>query len=268
MANPPDTGIDGQRASRSFDTVAELYDAYRPGYPEELLEALVAMTGLPADGKILEIGSGTGKATLMFARRGYSIRCIEPGQNLIDIAARNVRDYPRVEFEAVAFEDWPERPAEFDLVMSAQAFHWVPKEVGYAKAARALRDGGHLALFWNMAPREPSPLVLELNQVYQEQVPEMADVLDSCQDVVRQRETEIRESGFFCDVRTVTFPWSARYNTRQYLGLLSTYSDHIRLSNEKRKALFDGVAEVIERHGGTIDRPYVAALHVARKCPA
>jgi len=139
MTNTANTEIDWKQASRGFDTVADLYDAYRPGYPEELLEALVSMTGIQADGKILEIGSGTGKATLMFARRGFSILCVEPGQNLVAIAARNLRNYPRVEFEAVAFEDWKERQAEFDLVMSAQAFHWVLKEIGYAKAARALK---------------------------------------------------------------------------------------------------------------------------------
>ncbi len=268
MANTTHTEIDWKQDSQAFDTVADLYDAYRPGYPEELLEALVSMTGIRADGKILEIGSGTGKATSMFARRGLSILCIEPGQNLVAVAARNLRNYPRVEFETVSFEDWNERQAEFDLVMSAQAFHWVSKEVGYAKAARALQDKGHLALFWNMDPGQTSAILLELSKVYQERVPEMAKGLDSCQDAIEQREMEIRESGFFDHVQTRMFPWSARYDARQYLGLLSTYSDHIRLSKEKKKSLFEGVVEVINRHGGYIERPYVAVLHVARKSPA
>ncbi len=38
---------------RSFDTVAELYDEYRPSYPEPLMEEILSMTGIPDDGHIL-----------------------------------------------------------------------------------------------------------------------------------------------------------------------------------------------------------------------
>jgi hypothetical protein len=46
---------------------------------------------------------------------------------------------------------------------------------------------------------------------------------------------------------------------------LNTYSDHLRLPEQTRQSLFEGVAEVIEQHGGFIERPYLAVLYVARK---
>jgi SAM-dependent methyltransferase len=258
--------VDWQERSRSFDRVADLYDAHRPDYPEALVESVVARAGLRPGSRILEIGSGTGKATAPFARRGFSILCIEPGRDLAAVAARKFADYPAVAFETVRFEEWPERPGEFDLAMSAQAFHWVPKEIGYAKAARALKPGGHLALFWNRNPGPLGEIYGDLERVYKERAPELFDAPTTCHERENQRTLDdIAASGCFGPVVVRQFPWSARYDTRQYLGLLNTYSDHLALAEATRASLFEGVAEVIERHGGSIERPYVAVLYVAAR---
>ena len=257
--------IDWDKDRRSFDGVADLYDAYRPEYPAELIECVVSETGLrPAD-KILEIGSGTGKATLLFARRGYSILCIEPGEKLVSVAAKQLKDYANVAFEVTTFEAWSECLNEFHLVISAQAFHWISKEIGYAKVARVLQPNGWLAFFWNMVPDPSGAIFQELQEVYRECAPEMTSSNTPCEEVIRQRGQEILDSGYFEEAVIRRFPWSARYDTRQYLGLLNTYSDHLRLSEERRRDLFHGIAQVIDRQGGTVDKPYLAVLYLARK---
>jgi len=256
---------DWAKESRTFDTVAADYDAYRPDYPDALIETIIAETGITPNGKILEIGSGTGIATLMFARRGFSIVCVEPGENLVALAARKLKAYC-VEFEIARFEEWRERTNEFDLAISAQAFHWVPKEIGYAKVARALKDDGHLALFWNRYPALDDDITRDLDRAYKECAPGMSTPLDSSiEELIRRVETAIDASGAFGRVRVRTFPWSARYDTTQYLGLLNTYSDHLLLAPEVRQHLFDGVAQVIARHGGFIEKPYIAVLFAPQK---
>jgi hypothetical protein len=50
-----------------------------------------------------------------------------------------------------------------------------------------------------------------------------------------------------------------------YVGYLGTYSGTHTLPAEVKGALFDTVAEVIARHGGVIDQPFVSSLHLARK---
>ncbi|NOK62449.1 MAG: class I SAM-dependent methyltransferase [Chloroflexi bacterium AL-W] len=107
----------------TFDEVAQLYDAVRPGYPDALFDAVVEFARLPDDAQILEIGAGTGKATLPFAQRDYTMHCLEPGTNLASVIAHNLREYPKVTIEPVSFEVWPLREQAFDLVISAQAFH-------------------------------------------------------------------------------------------------------------------------------------------------
>lgn len=253
--------IDWQEESKRFDGVAEGYDAYRPG---GLVTAVTSL--LPRqNGRILEIGSGTGIATALFALHGYAILCVEPGENLVSVARRKLKEFPRVEFETVRFESWRVCPQQFDLAISAQAFHWVPKDVGYARAAQALKSDGHLALFWNMYPFPKGAVFEALDKVYQECVPELAAEDRSHEPLLKQRADAIKESGYFDNVQVNRFPWAETYSTAQYLGLLNTYSDHLRLSEKEQAHLYNGVADVIERHGGTIEKPYLAVLYTAVK---
>jgi SAM-dependent methyltransferase len=64
----------------TFDEVALLYDEVRPGYPEELFEEVVSLSGIPSDGRILEIGCGTGQASVPLAGRGYRVLYVEVGR--------------------------------------------------------------------------------------------------------------------------------------------------------------------------------------------
>ena len=67
----------------SFDQTALEYDAVRPGYPPALIEDSVTITGLPSPARILEIGCGTGQATLPFAERGDRLTCLDIGAEML-----------------------------------------------------------------------------------------------------------------------------------------------------------------------------------------
>lgn len=257
--------IDWKRDSQSFDTVAELYEAYRPGYPESLVEQILTTTGIPKRGRILEIGSGTGKATALFAQRGYSILCIEPGKHLARIARQKLAAFRKVKFQITTFEDWEDDGNLFDLVISAQAFHWVTQEIRCQKTAHILKPLRHLAIFWNhYLPLETS-LHQKLNQVYQQYAPELAAGKPTPHKDIQYWINELTENEYFDLVEVIRFPWRENYSTHHYLGLLNTYSDHLRLPKERRQQLFAAVKEVLEQEGGGIEKPYEAVAYIARK---
>jgi SAM-dependent methyltransferase len=260
------TAAEWKKDSQSFDRVAELYDRYRPGYPEALFEDLVELAGLQPGSRLLEIGSGTGKATLPLARRGYALHCLEPGANLAGVARQNLQGYPAVTFECARFEDWPDPSSRYDLVFSAQAFHWVPTEVGYAKAARALAPGGALALFWNMYPgMQPGSLMQAIDRAYREIAPDLGSPRSNIDWSIEQRIAEYAACGCYGPVTVRRYAWSQSYPTRDYLGLLDTYSDHLALPDRTRQELCDRIGRAIDLHGGRIERPYLTVLYVARK---
>jgi ubiquinone/menaquinone biosynthesis C-methylase UbiE len=129
-----------------FGEVAELYDRARAGYPEALVDDV--MDSVQGDGRplrALEVGAGTGKATLAFARRDVEIVALEPSPAMAAVAMRHCSRFPGVRFAGATFEEWPVEASGFDLLFSAQAWHWVDPSVRYVKAAQALRVGGTLA---------------------------------------------------------------------------------------------------------------------------
>jgi SAM-dependent methyltransferase len=260
MAGAP---IDEARRT-SFDEEAELYDAARPSYPEPLFDEVIARSRIPPDGRILEVGAGTGKATVPFARRGYSMVALEPGENLAKVLRRNVAAFPKVAIERSTFEAWKGADGTFDLVISAQALHWVDPEVRYRKAAAALRPGGALALIRNEQEAMEPSLRAELDAAYARYFPGIPNL--ARRDVeARRREAilEIERSGHFGPAQSALFPWTARYTARAYLALLSTHSDHAVLDARSKKLLFDAVAAAIEHHGGVLEFPYVSMALVA-----
>jgi SAM-dependent methyltransferase len=263
-----DTPTNPDERRLSFNKIAKAYDRYRPSYPSALIQHIEQTARLGPQSRLLEIGCGPGNATILFAERGYEILCIEPGANLISVAVEKLRNYP-VSFVNCLFEDWQEAGEDFDLVYSGQAFHWVPKDVGYAKAAEALKPGGYLALFWNRSPRREDALRLQIDAVYRRCTPELIEETSQTpRDIAKfemEQASEIQDSGYFKDAVVLRFPWTQSYTTEEYLGLLSTHSDHSILPTERLDCLLEGVGEVIDRFGGGLVLHYLTVLYLARK---
>ena len=59
-----------------------MYDKFRPSYPAEIIDRLISTTKINSKSKLLEIGSGSGKATELLAPYKFDIFCVEPGEKL------------------------------------------------------------------------------------------------------------------------------------------------------------------------------------------
>src|SRR5260370_38301699 len=74
---------EGTRSRRElFDQVAEYYDEARPKYPARLFDDLLTAAAVGAQPRVLEIGPGTGQATLPLLERGCSLVAVELGPRL------------------------------------------------------------------------------------------------------------------------------------------------------------------------------------------
>lgn len=259
------------RLRSTFDGAAALYDEVRPGYPEGLFEDIVSLSGVPSGGRVLEVGCGTGQATLPLARRGYEILCVELGGNLAAVARRNLAGYPGVEVLAGDFEKAPLPEEAFDLLISATAFHWLDPAVAYRKAARVLKPGGAIALFWNEHVRTGADggFFAATQEVYAREAPEIWDESYAGPPLpgeLPDRTGEIEGSGFFGPVVRRSYLWDQAYDGPGYLRVLDTYSEHINLKNETRVRLYRGISRLIdEGYGGHIVKGYQTSLYFARK---
>ena len=253
------------RDPRAFNDVAALYDEVRPSYSTETIDAIVSLAGLSPGARILEIGCGTGQITLPLAARGYAITALEPGDALATLAARKCRPYPKVEIVQTSFESWAPPPQKFDLVLAAQAFHWIEPRWGCARAAMVLRPAGSIALVWYLDVSQSTAFWQATLPIYDAWFGAGAATGPTLAAQVDRYEAALRESGAWDEVRRTRQTWEHVYAGADYLKLLSTFSDHRALPEPKRTAFFQAISDTIARFGGQVRRLYETHILSARQ---
>jgi SAM-dependent methyltransferase len=257
---------DRVRLRETFDAAAERYDRARPGYPAAMFDDLADLAGIGPGCRVLEIGCGTGQATVPLAARGCQVIAVELGADLAAVARGNLARFPAVEVVAAAFEEWPLPAVPFDVVIAATAWHWLDPAVRVAKAAQALRPGGGLAVIstHHVAGGEQEFFV-RVQACYERWDPATPPGLRLPPATqIPMRSDELDRSGRFGRAVFRRYEWEVSYTTAAYLEVLSTYSGHIALAPEARRGLFDCVTGLIDgRYGGRISKRYLTQLLVA-----
>lgn len=255
-----------ERARATFDDVAEAYDRARPAYPAALFDDLVELANLHEGARVLEIGCGTGKATVALAARGFEITCVELGERLAAVARRNLQAYPHVEVVGAPFETWEPAQGGFDAVVAFTAFHWIDPGVRYEKSARPLHERGSLAVVTtgHVVPEDGDRFFLEMQDDYRAAGEDARD--PPRPDEVGGVAAEIAASGHFALVAERRYPWEQTYSADEYLAVLDTYSGHRTMEDERRRLLYELLRARIEaRPQRAVRKSYLFVLDVARR---
>ncbi len=252
---------DLQRLRGTFNSSAEWYDQIRPAYPDALINDVISLSGIPAGGQILEIGCGTGKATRMFASRGYVMLCLDIGIDLAAVAVSKFRNSANIEIVVSSFEEWEPDGRLFDLVIAATSFHWVDPAIAFVKSAAVLKSTGSLAVFWNTHIRQHEGFFLRVQDVYRAYAPSMVRAVNT-----NEHYGEPASAALFENPIVRSYRWKVEYTAREYIDLLGTYSDHISLPAVERGHLFTGIADLIDReYAGRVLKHYETVLQLQKK---
>lgn len=257
------------RLGATFNAAAATYHRARPDYPEQLYTELLEATGLTPPARLLEVGCGTGKATLPLAERGFAITCLEPGADLAAGARRNLAAYPDVQVVEASFESWqPPAGAEpFDLVFAATAWHWTDPKLRNRLAWQRLRPGGYLAIWGagHLLPPDADPFFADIEHVYAEIGAGQQPGGGSRQQLV-DSAAAIEAEGLFAVTQALDFSWVVEYDAAQYIALLNTFSDHIAMAPWQRDRLYGEIrARLAVRPGGRLRRHWGAVLQIAQR---
>ncbi len=251
-----------------YSTVAQAYDQARPHYPASLIQSVAEITQLCSTSTMLEVGCGPATATVSFASLGSSMVCLEPNPEFTRLAQQNCQSYPNVAIYNTSFEEWPLAAGQFDAVLAATSFHWIPADIAYAKAAKALKDNGYLILLWNKELQPTYEIYQQLARVYQLHAPTLARYEDSlAQEKILQGLGNIMvESGYFQTMASGHVSSEVTYTTSDYLALLTSYSPYIELESCTRRALFNDLQRLIDQQfGGQLQLSYLSAFHIGQK---
>jgi SAM-dependent methyltransferase len=237
-----------------FGEVVDDYDAYRPDYPAPLVDEVLAAAG---PGPVLEVGAGTGKATVAFAARGTDLTCIEPDTRMAAVLRRHVPDVTVLE---TPFESWrPDR--EYRLLYSAQAWHWIDLARRSDLAYAALAPGGLIALFWNVALLGDPVLHAALTAVDARYFPVGEHTAHGwlAGDVPREIRSfsedwpDLGLDDRFTDLETRRYRRATQsYSSADYSRYLATTSLYRMLGDGERESALAETAAAIDTLGGTI----------------
>jgi SAM-dependent methyltransferase len=259
---------ENETRKRAFGVLAEEYDACRPRYPAALFERVAVHARIAAATRALEIGCGTGIATLPFAEMDCAIRCLELSDGMAAVARRKLARFPHVAVETTAFEEWTGKEDAFDLVYCAQAWHWLPPEPRYRRTRDLLRPGGTLAVFanWDVDVLEVAQPAYRRHLGSQPHAgePWRESFPPDIEGGIGGARAEIERSRCFGEIEFHRFPWARSFNAAEYVRLLRTYSDVSTLPPATREPFLADIAAAIEEAGGTVARRSEAILMLAR----
>jgi len=123
-----------------FSQVAAQYAAYRPRYPEALVDALAGRAD--TSGVVWDVGCGNGQLSVALAGHFARVIATDPAQAQLDQAIA----HPRVEYRRASAEDSGLPDASISLVVAAQAAHWFDWPRFLAEVERVAVPGALVAL--------------------------------------------------------------------------------------------------------------------------
>ena len=264
-------------SARGFDAWAADYDRYRPGYPPELFTTIADRLVLPKHPRVVDLGAGTGRASLAMAEIGWRVTAVEPGKPMLDVLRGRASDEGLlVATRQASAEETGLDAGSADLVTAAQAFHWFEKPQALAEIARITRPGGGLALFWNVRAASRSPFLAGYGQLLRRA---MDSTEDSTEDPgIGRYESGGREETYaalsaspaFEAPELVELHQEVSMTRGEFIGMAFTASYvQVGLAPDRQRLFREELSALLTRHGHgdetPFNVPYRIDLWVARR---
>ncbi|HEY3734208.1 MAG TPA: methyltransferase domain-containing protein [Streptosporangiaceae bacterium] len=242
-----------------FNRAAEDYQRTRPVCPPQLFDDLIELAGLEAGDRVIEIGCGTGQATVPLAERGLVVTAVELGADLAAVARRRLAEFPAAEVVTCSFENWPPHGSPFDAAVAVNSLHWIDQDVRYAKPRQLLRPGGCIAVAGCMwaRPADADRFWTDVQEDYLAVGVEGSPPPPPGQIGVRHLPPEA--AGLFAEVASLRYPFQLRYSAEDYLANLATQSSTHALGPARSAEFLARVQHRLQSLG----RPQLTATFVA-----
>src|SRR5262245_3297721 len=147
-----------------FSRQSAAYSRHRPGYPDELIEFVVASA--PDRALAIDCATGNGQAALQLAPHFDSVLAVDGSETQI----ANARKHARVRYAVATAECLPVPSGIASLVVAAQAVHWFDFDRYYAECRRVLKPRGVVAAWTYELFRFDSALDAMLYDFYADEV--------------------------------------------------------------------------------------------------
>jgi SAM-dependent methyltransferase len=147
MSLPPhDPLLNARRTGYTRSGFGARYHAHRPKPPAALVDLLLQLAGTRRPRLVVDLGSGTGISTMVWAPHAEHVIGVEPLDEMRKIAEAG-NGSPNVSFEAGVAQRTGIADSAADIVTCAQSLHHTEPADTMAEIGRILRPGGVFAAY-------------------------------------------------------------------------------------------------------------------------
>ena len=234
------------------------YANYRPNYPAEALDTILAGLGESDKLIIADVGSGTGIASRQLADRGVKVIAIEPNEPMRNSAT----PHPRVEFRDGMAENTSLAENYVDLVTCFTSFHWFNSAATLSEFHRILKPSGRLAVVWIDWSDEDN-----FSRNYTRLVENASKYCSEIND--REELKSIADSSLFTDVRYLKFPYYQKLDRSGLIGLARSQG-YLYLSGAKYEQFIANLDRLYPKwsgEDGQVNLVYKTKVYLAETLP-
>lgn len=261
-----------------------LYDSARPNYPTPAIEKILSLVAPASGSTVVELGAGTGiftrglvqvaSSTPAHQGRISKVVAVEPSEGMREGFNAKLEKVHGIDvsIQDGLFDKIPAEDSSVDLVLAAQAFHWVGHdgESALSEIARVLKPDGVLALIWNLEDRS-APWVAQLRDAYEKYEGDTPQYRLGYWKSIFESKTY---ADHFQKAEYEQFTRSIPTNKEGVVNRVLSKSYITALSDKEQEALAGVLRETVDRGdgrkwidegAGTFEYPYTTDLYVIRK---
>ncbi len=247
-----------------FTELAKFY-VDRPGYSKVALECLKNYVfNMVGEGKVADIGAGTGKLT----------------ENLIEIGLRGYAVEPNCAMRAEAAKNpgggyvWSEGTAEdtgledncVHWVLMGSSFHWADSAKAVREFYRILIPGGFFTAIWNPRDIESSELHKRIEDAVYGELPEMKRVSSGKTVSTEEMKEKLLSGGYFKNILSVEAPHVELMTKERYMNIWKSVNDiQVQAGEEGFRRILHRIEEIIQKYD-EIEVPYLSRSWTVQSC--
>lgn len=225
-----------------FAGTARYYESYRPRYPEQLFDDLLARTVGENGDVLVDLGSGTGEVAVPLAAHFGSVLAVEPDPDMLALGrAKTERaGITNVEWWQARAEDVPLPEHGCDLITAGSSFHWMDRDLLSARFRTALTGRGAVAVLGGSSSPWGGSEAADWHEaalaVLRRWLGEERRAGNGTYAVNKQHADYLEPAGFRVEP-TLRYPTRQRWTIEDYLGYLySTSFAGLGVIGENREA--------------------------------
>lgn len=247
-----------------FTELAKFY-GNRPGYSKVVLECLRNhIFNTVGEGKVADIGAGTGKLTENLIEIGLGGYAVEPNAAMRAEAVK--KDWGGVVWSEGTAEVTGLKDNCVNWALMGSSFHWADSKLAVKEFYRILVPGGFFTAIWNPRDIESSELHKRIEDVVYAEVPEMKRVSSGKAISTEEMKEKLLSGGYFRDILFMEAPHVEVMTKERYMNTWKSVNDiQVQAGEEGFQRILNKIEEIVCGLD-EIEVPYLSRSWTVQSC--